>query len=133
MAICCLLIDTFKQFQAGILTSEPNKTVANSQSNYVNFLKKNLGDIFNQRSAEIFYKSIRCGILHSAQTKNNAILSMDNSFIVKYENKVLYVSVERFIQALYHYYILYKEQLYDKNEIEIRTCFLEKMNNIANK
>ncbi len=77
MALCCLLIDTFYQFENGL-----KKTMENKKC-YQSFLWDNLRDIFGtKKRAERFYKDIRCGILHSAQTYNGSRLSCDQSEII---------------------------------------------------
>lgn len=70
MAICCLLIDTFYQFEHGVAQTTQNQVC------YTNFLRTQLRDVFDTpEKANRFYVDIRCGILHSAQTKNGSKLS----------------------------------------------------------
>lgn len=133
MAICCLLIDTFKQFQDGELTSDPNDYIEKSETKYEKFLYTCLRDVFNRQTARIFYKSIRCGILHSAQTKKDAILSKSSDYIIIFDGNKLYVSVEKLVERLTTYYKEYLKQLHNKHNTLVRTSFLKKMNNIASK
>lgn len=77
MALCCLLVDTFYQFEHGVKKTTDNKHA------YVDFLRNNLGDVFDtQEKANRFYVDIRCGILHSAQTTNGSHLTVDGTDIV---------------------------------------------------
>ncbi len=80
MALNCLLIDTFYQFEYGLKSSNDFNPITRSDKvgpNYKQFLRQKLPGIFMAEGpsptgddfAELFYKDIRCGILHSAQTK----------------------------------------------------------------
>ncbi len=133
MAICCLLIDTFKQFMDGELTSNPNYKNRGNESKYEFFLQHELNDVFDNYSARVFYKSIRCGILHSAQTKNDAILVDIGDRVVQNVNGMLQVAVVPFVQRLKEYYTLYKNRLLDEKELVLRNSFIKKMNDIVNK
>lgn len=67
MALNCLLIETLQQFVDGVDTND------RSMNAYTNFLRRELFDVFDtEEKAIMFYKNIRCGILHSAQTKNGS-------------------------------------------------------------
>ena len=88
MALNCLLIETLYQFKAGKNQSQRNK------EEYLKFLKSEFPTEFDTyEKAKRFYENIRCGILHSAQTKGNSRLSDRDDFVVKIENDALIVSV----------------------------------------
>lgn len=79
MAICCLLIDTFYQFEHGVAQTTQNKVC------YTDFLRAHMNDVFDtQEKADRFYTDIRCGILHSAQTKNGSRLSTEQISTVQH-------------------------------------------------
>ena len=82
MAICCLLIDTFYQFEHGVAQTTQNHVC------YVDFLRNHMRDVFDtQEKADRFYVDIRCGILHSASTKNGSRLSVEQHDIVQCINE----------------------------------------------
>ena len=67
MALMCLLIDSFMQFRYGLPQSQPEM----SRRNYVSFMSDYLE--IDERDSSRFYSDIRCGILHSAETKSGVI------------------------------------------------------------
>ena len=128
MAIDCLLIDTFYQFEKGV---DENR---NNQKNYSIFLRDTFPDMFPTKAkAEEFYTKIRCGILHSAQTKKNGILTTDRESPIEFQNDVLYVSVKGFTDCLIQYFNEYKQKLLNSENQELRRNFITKMNFICNK
>lgn len=89
MALNCLLIDTFYQFEYGLETSGEFNSITNDKgvgTHYKSFLKSKFPDLFNNNTsidlASLFYDNIRCGILHSAQTKGCSMLSCDYNEII---------------------------------------------------
>lgn len=124
MAICCLLIDTFYQFEHGVAKS------TNNHVNYTDFLRLKLGDIFDtQEKADRFYADIRCGILHSAQTKNGSRLSCDQEEIVitidDTYNSPISVNVIGLSNRLKVYFNEYcKRVRYDNTT---QSCFVKKL------
>ena len=128
MAINCLLIETLYQFENGFEETKENK------KEYTAFLRKIDANAFNtNRKAESFYSNIRCGILHSAQTKKGARLSDEEDFVVKMENSVLLVSVKGVTNLLITYFNEYAKKLLDNNEIELRENFIKKMKYVCRK
>lgn len=128
MAIDCLLIDTFYQFEKGV---DENW---NNQKNYSTFLLDTFPNLFPSKAkAEKFYTRIRCGILHSAQTKEKGILTTDRDSPVEFQNDVLYVSVENFTDCLIQYFNDYKQKLLNGENQELRVNFIRKMDFICNK
>lgn len=128
MAIDCLLIDTFYQFEKGL---DEN---ANNKENYSKFLRDTFPSLFPTKAkAEEFYTRIRCGILHSAQTKKNGMLTTDRVSPIEFQNSVLYVSVEGFTDCLIQYFNEYKQKLLNAENQELRRNFITKMNFICNK
>ncbi len=128
MAIDCLLIETFYQFKEG-LSSSP---YSQNRSLYTNFLRKEFPYIFNEEKAHIFYRDIRCGILHSAQTKNGSQLTFGKEYSVDlFESGKIRVDVINFSIDLRDYYDHYVEQLECCNEIYLRENFIKKMRYIC--
>ena len=110
MAICCLLIDTFYQFEHGV-----SKTTQNHVC-YVDFLRNQMGDIFDTyEKADRFYVDIRCGILHSAQTKNGSSLSTQQVRAVQHidgcSTSPIRVDVQKMENRLLQYFNEYCERV----------------------
>ena len=128
MSIDCLLVDTFYQFKNGL-----DKSTNNSEK-YPAFLLDSFNDVFdNVKLAEKFYKKIRCGILHSAQTKKGSCLTTEETYIIANKRGYMNVSVKGFTERLKKYFYSYVLELTNPENIEIRTNFIKKMNFICNK
>lgn len=125
MALNCLLIETLLQFKYGW-----SETKRANCFHYSDFLYKEFRDIFYRRSlAETFYKDIRCGILHSAETKNGSQLTIEQYDPILMLNKEGAISVDviRIYEALEEYFNNYIKKLKDKESSNERKCFLKKM------
>lgn len=118
MALNCLLIDTFYQFEYGMKESNEYNAITNQRRNsehYVTFLNNKFGELFaidtggNKSLAELFYKHIRCGILHSAQTYGSSMLSCEGGETIRYinkntENEGIRVEVKQISKAFEDYF-----------------------------
>lgn len=126
MALNCLLIETLQQFIDGVNYNYK------SMYAYTNFLRKELFDVFDfEEKAKIFYKDIRCGILHSAQTKNGSRLTFDKEYVIEiFEENKIRVDVGNFSERLWEYYIHYIGKL-RKGDLYLRQNFIKKMNFIC--
>jgi len=79
MALACLLIETLAQFYEGLEDSDEARTrlSLNNTDFYVTFLTKKsfvLKSAFDEPKALAFYRTIRCGILHQAETKEGSTI-----------------------------------------------------------
>lgn len=130
MALNCLLIETLYQFKEG-----KDKTPARQNKEvYSDFLMQEFPREFNsQRIAESFYTDIRCGILHSAQTKNESRLSDREDITVTFEGNTLVVSVKGISSLLKTYFDHYLQRLVDPNEVTLRNNFINKMKFVCRK
>ncbi len=130
MALECLLIETLYQFKEGFSATPFGK----SKESYCNFLRQAFPEVFDSiKKAECFYASIRCGILHSAQTKNGSQLTYGKSYIIDMfeEGRKIRVDVKRFSDIVWDYYQGYIYTLGQLEEIYIRENFIKKMRNIC--
>ena len=86
MSIDCLLIETLNQFYLGIYTSD-EKYFSRSTDKYFTSNHQAFRDFFNYSShfpefknnndlIYLFYKEIRCGLLHQAQTNTNSLINI---------------------------------------------------------
>ncbi len=135
MALNCLLVDTFYQFR------EPDNTYSIGRRReryrrkngecYADFLQINFPADFNSDSAYYFYTDIRCGILHSAQTKNGSQLTYDKSYVIEiFDNDKLRVDIVNFSNRMKDYYYEYVMKL-ERGDTEVRKAFINQMKKIC--
>lgn len=124
MALECLLVETLAQFKYGL-----QNTNNVSRATYVQFLMHDLSCCSCITHAKCFYSRIRCGILHQAQTKDYGGLTdmMRAPYPVYMENSFLMVSIPAFVEMMEGYFVSYCNDLRNPNNIELRKCFVRKM------
>lgn len=131
MAINCLLIETLLQFKEGI----NEVPIGQNKTKYIEFLTNNrpFSAKFDNDTAEMFYKNIRCGILHSAQTKNGSQLTFYNPKVIELinDNESIRVDIGKITDLIKEYYKNYRSQLFDGSQTLIRENFIKKMNHIV--
>lgn len=123
MALNCLLIDTFYQFEEGVEETTKNKAC------YTKFLQEHLSEIVSSSvMAMKFYKDIRCGILHSAQTKNGSMLSTESEIAIEFINgkSSIKVNVNMFSEEMKRYFESYIVRL-RYGDKKTRENFITKM------
>lgn len=129
MALNCLLIEALYQFENGLKeTKGPNKESYSRYLRQIDPVSFGFGTV-----AEDFYSNIRCGILHSAQTKAESRLTDRDGFVVTVENKVLIVSVAGVTNLVKNYFNSYANRLLDSKEQELRKKFIKKMTFVCRK
>ncbi|MBD8035043.1 hypothetical protein [Solibacillus merdavium] len=125
MALNCLLIETLLQFRDG-----SDETKGGNRQRYSEFLEEEFPHIFNLKLAKKFYSDIRCGILHSAQTKGKSKLTFDKDYVVKFDKSgregYILVDVKNFTLEIKAYYFRYLEMI-EQNVGEVREKFRDKM------
>ena len=137
MALNCLLIDAFYQFEAGV-----KDTKGVNQKTYTAFLNNHFSNMFcsepagQNTLASLFYDRIRNGILHSAETKGYSMLSCEGGAPISYINKGtpsegIRVELGMFSDALKNFFYDYIREL-QNNNITLRSNFIKKMNFICN-
>ena len=129
MAIICLLIETLYQFSAGVDQTPYKK----NEENYSAFLVKILDGDIKEKVARSFYRNIRCGILHSGQTKSNTSLNCDKEMVIELTAKRMSVNVNKLLDLIEKYFEKYKTDLLDENNTTLRDAFINKMNFICDK
>lgn len=127
MALNCLLIETLLQFKNGW-----DETQNSNSYHYSEFLMEEFPQTFiNINLARKFYRDIRCGILHSAQTKNGSQLTIDKEYVIKFiytsRGKSISVDVVGISKMIKDYFFSYVEKLKDCRNEDKRYCFLKKM------
>lgn len=129
MAINCLLIETLLQFKNGW-----DETRRGNANEYSKFLNEEFPNIFPTRKiAKKFYSDIRCGILHSAQTKNYSQLTVNESYVVKYleDKDSISVDIIGIYEIIRNYFSSYIEKLNNPINEDERHMFIRKMNYIC--
>ncbi|MBO4983725.1 MAG: hypothetical protein J6D23_06655 [Clostridia bacterium] len=125
-AIICLLIETLAQFENGLDNSPRSGEICK------NFLIKHFPQHFDNDTSTLFYKKIRCGILHQAQTQNGSRISVvESRKIVEIKNNVFTVYINALFNKLEEYYNEYKTKLANPLELQLRENFIKKMNYIC--
>jgi hypothetical protein len=127
MALNCLLIETLLQFKKGW-----DETQNSNSGEYSRFLTEEFPDIFiNITLAKKFYGDIRCGILHSAQTKNGSQLTINKEYVVKFidssRGRSISVDVAGISRIIRDYFYEYVEKIKDCSNEDERYNFLQKM------
>lgn len=127
MALDCLLIEMLQQFREGVHRTPAGK----SKLYFINFLtKSSFGDFFTEKMAEVFYRQIRCGILHQAEVRGSSRILVDEQIpLVDFaETKAgLVVNRKSFHERLLQEFEYYKTQLLDAENEVLRNRFRKKM------
>jgi hypothetical protein len=132
MGLNCLLIEAIRQFELGLDATETYRG-ANEYA-FRDFFSRSQHFEFTPRLSKIFYKHVRCGILHQAQTQGNTQLTFGQDEMVKFiDEESIRVDVEIFTYALFAEYEDYLTRLQNPREVEIRNKFIKKMNFIVNR
>lgn len=127
MALNCLLIETLLQFKNGW-----DETKNSNSYEYSRFLTEEFPDVFiNTTLARKFYGDIRCGILHSAQTKNGSQLAINKQYVVEFictnRGRSISVDVIGISEIIRNYFYNYVEKIKNCRNEDERYNFLRKM------
>lgn len=141
MALDCLLIETLAQFYLGLKTSDDarckkGRKMSNTEF-YVGFLYRNslrLKEVFDtEQKARLFYKTIRCGILHQGETTGSSkIVTNTSSILSGVSNDGLTIN-----RSLFHKFLVdqeyktYCEKLESNQPPELRANMIKKMGYIC--
>lgn len=155
MALECLLVETLAQYRKGLpdtcncsareyasflrfldpsFRKHPEEEDFASQENYYKevWKSKKGKELENPNdNAIFFYYRIRCGILHQAQTGNNSALATDGDACVFWHDEYFMVHVCKFMKMMESYFVKYIDDLYDRQNIELREKFVMKMRYIS--
>jgi hypothetical protein len=131
MALDCLLIEMLQQFREGMGRTPAGK----SKDYFIDYLTNtSFGKYFDKRQATIFYRQIRCGILHQAELRGSSKIAIGRRLpLVKYadDNKGLIVNRHRFHRQLLTEFDNYVAQIRNPYNIEVRNKFIKKMRAIC--
>ena len=137
MALDCLLIETLAQFYKGL----PESPTRKSRSFYISFLWQDsfvLKSVFDTEvKAQLFYETIRCGILHQAETKDSSTIWFWNNeqpklpFEITPDGIGLRIYWRNFHLLVINEYLSYSECLKTDRLPGYRDNFIRKMNFIC--
>jgi len=143
MALACLLIETLAQFYEGLEDSDEARTKLslNNTDFYVRFLTERsfvLKSAFDDRKALAFYRTIRCGILHQAETKEGSTIRFfddrdysDKPFDLLTDGVSLRIYWAEFHRLVKREFDAYCTHLKANNLPDLRDNFKRKMNFIC--
>jgi len=144
MALDCLLIETLAQFYDGLKDSDEARRPPlklNNTKFYIRFLKEKsfvLKSVFGDDEAAAFYNTIRCGILHQAETKEDSIIRFvddqnysDKPFTLLADGKSLRIHWVSFHELVKEEFEAYCAHLRADDMPELRGKFRRKMDFIC--
>jgi len=130
LALDCTLIETLEQFRRG-----KEKTPGRKVGDYfVGFLTNtSFNKHFDKDRAKMFYKQIRCGLLHQTEAKNSRVKRTSTLPVVAYTkgNKGLIVNCKPFHQELKTVIRRYADELRSPKSKKAREAFRAKMDFIC--
>jgi hypothetical protein len=146
MTLNCLLIETLNQFYYGV--NDTNELIKDKSIKHINsiedaffeFLTKSnyFNTCFKTEESKIFYKQVRCGLLHQAETKGNSTIHIKSEqteivVLTKKEQLNVGVSIRRdlFTTQLIKEYNNYMERLLLPVNTDLRKNFISKMKYIC--
>lgn len=136
LAIDCLLIETLNQFYHGIDESD-DKFKPNCKT-FKDFFERSdyfKADFDTDEKIAIFYKHIRCGLLHQGETKEDTKINLKKTQLISLIDNKGIKSIElnrkEFHKRVTQYFDDYIEKLKDKNQKQLRQDFKTKMDLIT--
>jgi hypothetical protein len=133
LAIDAALVETLEQFRRG-QRSTPYKA---SAAQFKAFLTETrFGKFFNDHTARLFYKTIRCGLLHQGEAEESSRIKRGSRYPLvglTTDRRGIIVNAELFHAELEDAVDDYLMSLGDPPETTLREAFRKKMNFICNK
>lgn len=133
LALDCLLIENLQQFREGV----PETPRGDSEIFFKRFLTEtSFKKYFDQNLAKMFYKQIRCGILHQAEIKGSSrvFIRQDVPLVqLAKDKKGLIINRKLFHNQLVNEFRKYVSQLRKSNppNKKLRSNFRKKMDYIC--
>lgn len=124
MAIACLMIETLESFYQGW----PN-TIRKSQLAFSSFFERNKNFHFIKSFGQSFYRHVRCGILHQAETTGGWCIQRAGPI---FNEQTKTINASKFLIEVENALLSYCSQLSTANwEDEIWKKFRKKMSSIC--
>lgn len=154
MPLICLFIETIEQFWTGNIetkrqstqkkrfriTKPCNSKISNDSKAFYSFFQRSeeLKKFFDsEEKADVFYRKIRCGLLHQGQTKGKSLIHVrkDEPILswIDSDNIESGVSINRhkFFDEVYNVYKLYVQKLMENDLNFKKKTLMKKMNYIV--
>lgn len=133
IALDCLLVETIQQFKKGVYETPKGKGF----EYFEEFLTKTgFKAYFDKKLAMKFYKQIRCGIIHQAETKNSSTIRKADSLpLVKLsdDGEGIVINRKKFHNQLESEFTKYLDELGKPFNRTLRENFKKKMDYICRK
>jgi hypothetical protein len=130
LAIDCAVVETLEQFRRGAKET-PRRMGLQFFKTFLT--KTRFGNHFTEATAQLFYETVRCGILHQAETTADSIVKKKSAtFVVKQSTtgNGITINARRFHEELEAALADYVSALL-AGDVGLRTSFITKMNFIA--
>jgi hypothetical protein len=137
LALDSLLVETLQQFREGVSETprilRSGRFVLASEDYFKAFLTgPYFGTGFNEATAALFYRTIRCGILHQAEVKSSSLVRRDRPLVtVSPDGKGLVINPRLFHERVERAFRAYLADLRKPDNADLRRAFRAKMNHIA--
>lgn len=130
LAIDCAVIEALEQFRKGA----PSTPYRKSREYYKDFFTTTrFKKFFTEKTAAHFYDTVRCGILHQAESKVDSLVKKStDSFVVRLSSSGagVVINAKRFHEELEGALDDYVKALLS-GDTALRTLFIKKMSHIA--
>jgi hypothetical protein len=130
LTIDCAVVEALEQFRQG----EPETPYKKSGDYFKNFLTRGrFNAFFSEATAKLFYDTVRCGILHKAESKEDTLVKKSlASFVVQASpsGMGLIINARRFHEELEGALDDYVAVLL-ADDTKLRRSFINKMNHVA--
>lgn len=130
LTLDCAVIETMEQFRRG----EPKTPYGEGKKYFVSFLTEtSFSPDVSKKQARIFYKNIRCGLLHQTEAEDSLVKRNDTRLLIAFtkDHKGVIVNAKIFHQHLKEVIREYADTLKDPKSKKEREAFRTKMNFIC--
>jgi hypothetical protein len=137
LALDSLLVETLQQFREGVHETphvvRNGRRVLASEDYFKAFLTSPyFGSGFDDQTASLFYRKVRCGILHQAEVKGSSLVRRDRPLIsLAADGKGVVVNPIIFHRRIEAAFRSYLSDLRMPAQAELRSRFRSKINHIA--
>jgi len=137
LALDSLLVETLQQFREGVPETpymiRNGRRVLASEEYFKAFLTSPyFGPGFDDQMATLFYRTVRCGILHQAEVKESSLVRRDRPLVsLSADKKGVVVNPVLFHNRVEAGVRKYLADLRKRTERDLRGRFRDKMNHIA--
>jgi hypothetical protein len=130
LALDCAVIETMEQFRRG----EPKTRFGDGKKYFISFLTEtSFSPDVSTKQARVFYKNIRCGLLHQTEAQDSLVKRNDTRPLIAFtkDHKGVVVNAKVFHERLEQVIREYAEKLKNPNSTKERDAFRTKMNFIC--